>query len=149
MSSLIEEPPVETIDSTFRYLPSSLTTADTWRANSLVGTRIRPCCQSLSIQVTLNTVPGCVDKFQNGNNKGTSFTSTVFGSSDDASAYGKLEEMRPGVPLSARGIHSSWTGEGFSNPFSTIPIMSSFFLMKSSNSLPLVFVTSLKVRKRN
>lgn len=40
------------------------------------------------------------------------------------------------------GTASSWMGLGFSNPFSKIPMSSSRLRKKSSNSLPLVSVTS-------
>ena len=42
----------------------------------------------------------------------------------------------------AIGIASSWIGEGFSNPASKIPIKSSRPRYMSSNSRPLVAVTS-------
>ena len=44
ISSLSEVPPVVTITSTFKCLPSILQTCDVWRASSLVGTRIKAVC---------------------------------------------------------------------------------------------------------
>ena len=41
MSSLKSVPPVDTIHSTFIYLPISIMTEETYNANSLVGTRIK------------------------------------------------------------------------------------------------------------
>lgn len=45
-------------------------------------------------------------------------------------------------PVSATGIASSWIGDGFSNPASKIPISRSRLRPNSSNSRPLVAVTS-------
>lgn len=42
----------------------------------------------------------------------------------------------------AMGMASSWMGDGFSNPASKIPIRSSRRRYMSSNSVPLVAVTS-------
>lgn len=50
-------------------------------------------------------------------------------------------------PCSATGMLSSWIGEGLSKPASKMPIIKSRESLKSSNSKPLVFVTSC--RKRN
>lgn len=48
------------------------------------------------------------------------------------------------LPESAMGILASWIGDGFSHPFSKIPINNSRFRQNSSNSLPRVSVTSYK-----
>ncbi|CAN8014443.1 unnamed protein product [Ixodes persulcatus] len=45
------------------------------------------------------------------------------------------------LPSRAMGMLASWMGEGFSQPFSKMPISSSRFRQKSSNSLPFVSVT--------
>ncbi|CAN7945278.1 unnamed protein product, partial [Ixodes pacificus] len=42
------------------------------------------------------------------------------------------------LPSRAMGMLASWMGEGFSQPFSKMPISSSRFRQKSSNSLPFV-----------
>lgn len=47
------------------------------------------------------------------------------------------------VPARAKGIVSSYTGEGLSYPFAANPCINSFFKSYSSNSCPLVFVTSV------
>jgi hypothetical protein len=90
MSSLIEVPPVETMDSTFKYFPKSLTTEETCRANSLVGTKMRATVSDLSDDLTLNCIFVSVDELENRNNKSSSFSGTVFGSCDNALAYGVL-----------------------------------------------------------
>lgn len=41
ISSLKFVPPVDTIHSTFKYFPISITKFDTYNANSLVGTKIK------------------------------------------------------------------------------------------------------------
>lgn len=53
-----------------------------------------------------------------------------------------LALARTSLPLSAIGIEASWMGEGFSQPFSKMPISSSRLRQNSSNSLPRVSVTS-------
>ena len=45
-------------------------------------------------------------------------------------------------PVKATGMVSSWMGEGFSNPAAWIPLRRSRLRTKSSNSRPLVAVTS-------
>lgn len=53
-----------------------------------------------------------------------------------------LARARISLPLRATGMEASWIGDGLSHPFSKIPINKSRFKQKSSNSLPLVSVTS-------
>lgn len=40
------------------------------------------------------------------------------------------------------GITSSWMGEGNENPLATMPIIVSFYKLKSCHYIPLVYVTS-------
>merc|ERR1719315_763734 len=54
-----------------------------------------------------------------------------------------LALARMSLPDRAMGMLASCMGLGFSQPFSNIPIKSSLFRQKSSNSLPLVSVTSV------
>ena len=48
-------------------------------------------------------------------------------------------------PCRATGMLSSWIGEGLSKPASNMPIIKSRESLKSSNSKPLVLVTSWRV----
>lgn len=59
-----------------------------------------------------------------------------------------LARAKISLPESAIGILASWIGEGFSQPFSNMPIRSSRFRQNSSNSLPRVSVTSYKKKLR-
>ena len=52
-------------------------------------------------------------------------------------------------PVRATGTLSSWIGDGFSKPASKMPIKRSLLRPKSSNSSPLVFVTSYIVEGLN
>ena len=51
MSFLSEVPPVETMHSTFMYLPSAFTTEEVYMASSLVGSIISACMCSCSISI--------------------------------------------------------------------------------------------------
>mmetsp|Transcript_35419 Transcript_35419/g.85719 ORF Transcript_35419/g.85719 Transcript_35419/m.85719 type:complete len:247 (-) Transcript_35419:423-1163(-) len=120
ISSLRDVPPVVTIHWTPICFPISLTMADVWSANSRVGIKMRTwiCLRSVSV----------------------------------FSRHGMMYAAVLPVPFLARaktlrscrmiGIASSWIGDGRSNPFSNIPMRSSRFKKKSSNSRPFVSVTS-------
>lgn len=86
MSSLIEVPPVETMDSTFKYFPKSLTTEETCRANSLVGTKMRATLSHKALNFTLDCIFVSVDELENRNDESSGFSGTVFSSSDNALA---------------------------------------------------------------
>lgn len=120
MSSLRPVPPVVTMTLMPRCCPRVLHTCDVCRASSLVGTRIRAC------------------------------VFWVFGSI--LSSVGMMNAAVLPVPFFARasmsrpvkatGIVSSCIGEGFSKPAACMPFNKSRLRTKSSNSRPLVAVTS-------
>lgn len=120
MSSLRPVPPVVTITLMPRCLPRVLQTCDVWSASSRVGTSIRACIFEL-----LGLMRSSV-----GITNAAVFPVPFFA------------RARTSRPAKAIGMVSSWIGEGFSNPASNMPIISSRLMTKSSKSRPLVFVTS-------
>ena len=120
MSSLRPVPPVVTMTLMPRCCPKVLHTCDVCKASSRVGTKMR------------------------------AWVFWVLGST--LSSVGMIKAAVLPVPFFARasisrpvratGIVSSWMGEGFSKPAAWIPLRRSRFRTKSSNSRPLVAVTS-------
>lgn len=113
-------PPVVTITLTPRCFPNVLHTWDVCKANSRVGTKIRAWILELFVLI----------RSRAGMTKAAVLPVPFFA------------RARISRPVSATGIASSWIGEGFSNPASNMPINKSLLIEKSSNSRPLVAVTS-------
>ena len=120
MSSLRPVPPVVTMTLMPRCWPKVLQTWDVCRASSLVGTRIKAWvfCFSGSIFSSVGIMNAAV------------LPVPFF-------ALANISR-----PVKATGMVSSWMGEGFSNPAACIPLSRSRLRTKSSNSRPLVAVTS-------
>ena len=99
ISSLRLVPPVETIDSTFKCLPSSFTTADTCNANSLVGTKINAILNkfvspfSMKSECTLNHQLRSVNKLENWNHECSCFAGSVLGSRNERFSYFQSEML--------------------------------------------------------
>jgi hypothetical protein len=62
-------------------------------------------------------------------------------------SWNKKKERTSYLPDIAIGMLASCMGEGFSQPFSKMPINSSRFKQKSSKSLPFVSVTSVVLKR--
>lgn len=120
ISSFRPVPPVVTMTLMPRYLPKVLQTWDVCKANSLVGTRINTWVFVL-LGLTRSSA---------GMTNAAVFPVPFF-------ALARMSR-----PVSATGIVSSCIGDGLSKPASNMPLNSSCLIYKSSNSRPLVAVTS-------
>jgi len=103
MSSLREVPPVLTMTCTFMCLPSSLHTCDVCSASSLVGTSTRTWMHVRVVSV-----------FSNEGMRKEAVFPVPF-----------LARAKMSRPARATGMASSWIGDGFSKPFSKMPMSSS------------------------